>query len=281
MATTQTTDLFVPEVIDSEIKDGVKNNSIFTPTATVDFSLEGKPGNTITFLKYGSIGGADIVGENDVLVPAKLTQNATPVTIEELAKAVEVSYKAEIQGQGSAVDQAIKQIKDVIAMGVDKKLYNTYLTNPVHVLNAYSNATDKKMGFKNIVLATSMLDIEDGSDIFLYIHPDQVLDVITDPAFVDAAKYTKSETNPKLNAAEVGSIHGVRIIKTRNITKDVTDGFYNNILIVKGAGQIRFQKQAEVKSAEDILARKYILAASSLVASATVDDSKLVVIKAL
>ncbi|GEC90693.1 N4-gp56 family major capsid protein [Brevibacillus brevis] len=278
MATTKTTDLFIPEVVDAEIKEGVKNNSIFMTDAEVDYDLVGKPGESVTFVSDNSIGEAEELTEDTALTPAKLTQNEMQATIIEFGKAVEVSYRAETQGMGSAVDRGTKQIKTVISNGLDTKLYNTYLAEATNVLDV-STESETKLSYSNIVRAVSLMELdEEGAEVRLYIHPDQVVDVITDQHFIDVAKYSQGAVNPRLASAEVGKIHDVRIFKTKKIHKSA-EGVYSNILVSKGAAKVKFQKEAEIESDKDILARKIVVAATTLVALKTVNQNRLVVLK--
>lgn len=278
MATTKTTDLFIPEVIDAEIKSAVKDNTIFMSDAEVDYDLVGQPGESVTFVTWGDIGEMEELTEDTPLTPAKLSQTTATATIKEYGKAIEVTYKAQAQGYGDAVNKGTADIKTVMANGLDKNVYNLYLSEATNVVDVSAEEEDNKLSYRNILLANAKLKVKNGEQAKLYIHPDQLVDLLLDPNFVDVAKYSQGQVNPALTSAEVGRISTIRIFKTDLIKKD-QDGVYHNILVVNGATKVKFQKQVDVESDKDILARKFIVAASTLVAMKVVDQNKVVVLK--
>lgn len=278
MATTKTTDLFIPEVIDAEIKSAVKDNTVFMSDAEVDYDLVGQPGETVTFVTWGNIGEMEELTEDTPLSPAKLSQTTTTATIKEFGKAIEVTYKAQAQGYGDAVNKGTADIKTVMANGLDKNVYKLYLSEATNVIDVSEEEEGNKLSYRNILLANAKLKVQNGEQAKLYIHPDQLPDLLLDPNFVDVAKYSQGAVNPALTSAEVGRISTIRIFKTDLIEKD-EDGVYSNILVVHGAAKVKFQKQVDVESDKDILARKFIVAASTLVAMKTVDQNKIVVLK--
>lgn len=280
--------LFVPEIVDGEIKTGKKLNTVFLPTANIKYDLEGQPGDTVTFLTYSFIGDAQELGADEVLVPTSLSHTSAQAVIKELGKAVEVKYRDQLQAQGDAVNEATRQLKIVLAEAADKALYVEYLTSP-NVYDAHTNTDTANQGFTfNTILKASAMLKHEGEEVeaFAFVHPNQVADVIESKGFIDFATYANNagaNINPKITASEIGKISTVRIIKTNAIEQDVTDPanpFYKNVLVVKGAGQIRFQQSAMVEDDKDILARKLVLAGTEYFAAKLVDQGKVVVINA-
>ena len=91
---TYLTNLFNPQVVADLIQTKLTNNMVFGPLAMIDYTLQGRAGNTVTLPYYTYIGKASSVSEGNDIPLSQLIQTTTPVTIQKLGKAVQITDEA-------------------------------------------------------------------------------------------------------------------------------------------------------------------------------------------
>ena len=125
MAITKLANLVNPQVmadiIDKKLVDYMK----FAPLATIDNTLEGQAGNTISLPSFSYIGDASTLNEAVSLTPAQLTASAVTVTIHKIAQGVEISDEAILSGYGDPVGEIAKQLALAIASQEDNEVLAT------------------------------------------------------------------------------------------------------------------------------------------------------------
>ena len=125
MALTYLNDLVDPEVmagiIDKKLVDAMK----FSPLATVDDTLVGSAGSTISLPSYSYIGDSSTLAEGVALTPAQLTASAVTVTIHKIAQGVEITDEALLSAFGSPVDEIANQLALSIASQEDNEVLTT------------------------------------------------------------------------------------------------------------------------------------------------------------
>ena len=98
--------LFNPQVVADLIETKLTNRMVFSPLALIDFSLQGRAGNTVTLPYYSYIGKASSVSEGYDIPVAKLTQSTSSVTIVKYGKAVQITDEAVLSGYGDPLGEA-------------------------------------------------------------------------------------------------------------------------------------------------------------------------------
>ncbi len=125
MSVTLLNDLVNPQVmadiIDKKLVDYMK----FAPLATIDNTLEGRAGNTISLPSFSYIGDAATLNENTALTPAQLTATALTVSIHKIAQGVEITDEAILSGYGDPVGEISKQLALAIASQEDNEVLGT------------------------------------------------------------------------------------------------------------------------------------------------------------
>lgn len=116
---TQTSNVFIPQVLADMVSAQLEAKLKFTPLAEVDTTLAGRPGDTITVPKWAYIGPAVDVAEMAEIPTDQLTHSTTTMTIKKAAKGVEISDEALTRGYGKPQEEAIKQLATSIADKVD------------------------------------------------------------------------------------------------------------------------------------------------------------------
>ncbi|WP_103661611.1 hypothetical protein [Lactobacillus sp. HT06-2] len=127
MAITKREDLFDPEVLGPMVENSYQQAMVFMPLADIDRTLQGKPGDTLTVPTWGHIGEAQDVAEGEAIPTDKLGQGYTTATVSKFGKGVEFTDEADLISLGDTLQQATKQIGEVIAQRADSKLMEAAL----------------------------------------------------------------------------------------------------------------------------------------------------------
>ena len=86
--------LFNPQVVADLIDTKLTDNMVFAPLARIDYTLQGRAGNTVTLPYYSYIGAASEVSEGYDIGIRKLTQSTSSVTIVKYGVAVQLTDEA-------------------------------------------------------------------------------------------------------------------------------------------------------------------------------------------
>lgn len=146
MATVDTTtgtylsSLFNPQVVADIIDTKLTDNMVFAPLAKIDYTLQGRAGNTVTLPYYSYIGMASTVSEGHDIGIRKLTQTTTAVTVVKFGVAAQLTDEAVLSGYGSPLDEAATQIATSIDDAMDNALLAALAGNTASAQN-YSGAS--------------------------------------------------------------------------------------------------------------------------------------------
>jgi len=122
MATTLLSNLVNPQVMADFIEKKLVDNMVFAPLATIDNTLEGRAGNTVTVPSWNYVGSAVTLGEASSLSVATLIASTVSATVYKVAQGVELTDEAVLSGLGDPVGEAANQIALAIADAQDYKL---------------------------------------------------------------------------------------------------------------------------------------------------------------
>lgn len=262
MALTKLANLVNPEVMAGIIEKKYVDYMKFAPLATIDTTLQGTPGDTITLPSFNYIGDAATLAEGVALTPDLLTASTVTATIHKIAKGVELTDEAILSGYGDPVGEAASQIALSIASQEDNEMLST-LSN-IALPMSYLTATAPKDTDILPALEKFGEDI-DGTKV----------------ALVSPAVYTqmRANTNQWVPASEiaaniavrgtVGEYGGCQVIISNKLT---TSG---NIYIVKpGALRIFVKRGTIVETDRDILKFSNVITASKHFVTYLYDASK-------
>lgn len=262
MATTMLANLVNPQVMADIIEHKLVDAMKFAPLATIDNTLVGVPGNSVTLPQFAYIGDAATLGEGQGLTPALLTATSTPVTIHKIANGVELTDEAILSGYGQPVNEATKQIVLSIASQEDNEMLTT--------LNGIGSAMTHSVGS-----TPKDTDIADALELFGE-DIDGVKVVLVSPAVYTAMRKNTNQWVPASEIAAnvavkgvVGEYQGCQVMVSNKLK---TSG---DIYIVKpGALRIFMKKGVTVEADRDILAFKNVITASQHFATYLYDPSK-------
>lgn len=208
MATTMMAQMINPEVMGDMINAKIEALAKLTPYAKVDTTLVGVPGDTKTVPAWNYIGDAEDVAEGAEVGLTQMTAASTTFTIKKAMKAVGITQEAINSGLGNPVGQAEHQLAKSIAGKVDNDLLEAALTATNTV------ESGEAIGYESIVAAVSKFeDEEDGTEKVMFIHPKQEAQLLVDPMFLSADKFTSGVA---VNGA-IGKIAGCWIKKSKKI----------------------------------------------------------------
>jgi len=208
MAVTMMANMINPEVMGDMINAKIEALAKITPYAKVDTTLQGVPGDTKTVPSWNYIGDAEDVAEGAEVGLSQMTAASTTFTIKKAMKAVGITQEAINSGLGNPVGQAEHQLAKAIVNKVDNDLLDAALT----ATNAVD--TGAVIGYEGVVSAvTKFEDEEDGTEKVMFIHPKQEAQLLIDPLFLSADKFTAGVA---VNGA-IGKIAGCWVKKSRKI----------------------------------------------------------------
>lgn len=109
--TTLLENLVDPEVIADLIDEKLIDAIRFAPLATIDSTLVGRDGDTLSFASYEYAGMAEDVEEGTEIPISKLEQDVEKVTVTKIGRAIEFSDEAVLSGNANDVaEEATKQV---------------------------------------------------------------------------------------------------------------------------------------------------------------------------
>lgn len=227
MAVTKISDIINPQVMADIIEAKIEAQCKLTPYAKVDTTLQGVAGDTVTVPSWNYIGDAEdfdveaMADTNGEMETAKLTAGSTTFTIKCAGKSVSVLQTAINSGLGNPVGQVNVQL----AKSVQNKIDND-LIDVAYTANNEYNGSANAIGYNGIVGAVCKFeDEEDNVEKVMFIHPNQEADLLTDPQFISADKFTAGVA---VNGS-IGKIAGAWVKKSKKV-KNVGGVWYNPII---------------------------------------------------
>ena len=265
--TTVLANLVNPQVMADMIEQKFVDAMRFAPLATIDNTLEGRPGNTVTLPHYAYIGDASVLAEASTLSVASLSTSTVSVSVSKIAQGVELSDEAVLSGYGDPVAEATNQIILAIASAED----NAAL--------AALNTIGSEMTYTASVSTVADTDITAPLELF-----GEDIDGVK-VAIVPPAVYTamRSNVNSWIPASEmaagvavkgvVGEYQGCQVMVSNKLK---TSG---KVFIVKpGALRIFNKRGTFVESDRDILSFCTVITASKHFAAYLYDANKAIMI---
>lgn len=272
MAETKLANLINPEVMADMIAAELPKKIKFAPFATVDNTLAGVPGNTITIPKFKYIGAAEDVAEGVAAGTTVLTATTAQATVKKAVKAVELTDEAVLSGYGDPVGEATRQLTMAIADKVDDDVMAalTGVTGGEALVFDGSAATAL---YDAVVGAVDLFQEEDDEAKVLFVHPSQVASLRKNADFIDKNKYG---ADVMVNGA-IGQIAGCQVVVSRKVPKG--DGVFKNVILKAGAVAIYMKRNVVVETDRDILKSTNVIKADEHFVAAIADYSKVVLAK--
>lgn len=266
MATVSTTygtyleNLFDPQVVADLINTKLIDNIVFAPLATVDNTLQGRAGDTVTLPYYAYIGAAADVAEGTDIPIAQLTQSTKSVTITKIGKGVQFTDEALLSGYGDPLGQGVTQIAKAIADKVEKKLFNEMNVNAAKIYQPTGALTAD-----DLPLALSLFG-EDADGTKVLLCDSNFYAALLKNNWIPASEIA---AEVKVRGA-IGMAYGCQVIVTDRLKDD-------NFFIMKdGALAIFTKRDVMVEKDRDIVNQSTVVVGSKLFAPYLLNPNNLI-----
>ena len=248
--------LFNPQVVADLIDTKLTDNMVFAPLARLDYTLQGRAGNTVTLPYYSYIGAASAVSEGYDIGIRKLTQSTSSVTIVKYGVAVQLTDEAVLSGYGDPLGEAATQIATSIDDAMDNALLSALAANSASEQNYTTSGSTVALAPDDIPLALAKFGEDMEGEKALIVTPDFYAQLVGSnwiPASEIAA-------NVRIRGA-VGMAYGCQVIVSNRLTAA------GSLYIVKpGALAVFIKRGSFIETDRDSLNQSTVLAGSILCA---------------
>ena len=262
------TNLINPQVMADMIDKKLVDYMRFAPLATIDATLEGRPGNTISLPSYSYIGDAATVAEGADIGIKQLTAAAVTATIHKIGNGVQITDEAVLSGYGDPVGEATKQLALSIASQVDNEFINVLnaITSPM----VHTCGTAGTLAFADVADALELYgeDVEDGNAKVLLISPKQYTLLRKASGWLPASDIAAGV----MIRGVVGEVQGCQVIVSNKL-KEASSHEYAYI-VKPGALRMFMKRNTLVESDRDIINKSTTITADKHFAPYLYDASK-------
>lgn len=219
MANTTSADMIIPEVYGDMAQAEFVGAVKVAGSAAVksDDTLEGQPGETIHFPKWGALGELDDLTETTAITPEKLTTKDSTAKIKEAGKGVTITDRSRLVGMGDPEAEARRQFGILAARKVDADLITAAQLKGGANGTPYEVTTEASaFGWAALVEAIAQFGDEwEPSDFAgVYINSAQLGQAFADDQFVNASKLG---ADTPVRTGNLGVIGGVPIHVTNRV----------------------------------------------------------------
>ncbi|MFF2135547.1 N4-gp56 family major capsid protein [Streptomyces sp. NPDC058193] len=274
---TTSAQMIVPDVWADMVQAKFKGAMILGTLATEDNTLEGKPGDTVSFPKWTALGEAEDLTEGTPMTPEQLgTDPGNSATIKEAGKAVELTDKSRLVAFGDPYAETQRQLGVLIARKIDTDLRLAAEAPGVITVDASTEALSWDVMVSGIEKFGDEWDPDNMAG--LVIHSTQRAALLRDPNFISADKLGAGAVIPR---GVIGQAGGVNILVSNRLTTAGTgaDTTYNALLLRRGSLGLLYKRRPIVETDRDILARTTVVTTNVHYATHRLDDEGVVVLK--
>lgn len=273
--TTTTANVVIPEVMADMISAKLPNKLRFAALADIDDTLEGKPGDTITYPKWKYIGPAEDVAEGATIPLDQLGKTTADVKIKKAAKGVEITDEAMLSGFGDPVGEAGNQLTLSLADKVD----NDLLALVDSSIQKVETATTGKITLADLRKAIDVFTDEDLQNMVLVTSRNDATNLRDE--YLAANSGADVAANMQ-TAGAFARVLGVDIIRSNKISNGkgalVKTTFDPETEEAGKAFRIVMKRGVQVESDRDITTKTIVITADEHYGVYLYDPSKLVLI---
>ena len=231
MTITKMEHMINPEVLASMVDGELEFALKFTNLATVDHTLVGRAGNTVSLPAYKMIGEAEDVAEGEAIPVEQLATEMENVTVKKAGKGVRITDEAILSGYGDPLGQASKQLAKAIAAKVDSDVMACL--DEIGPEMTISKALSADVVSEALVKFGEDLD---GKKILL-ISPAQLHALKKDSTWLSVQELGKEA----LAEGAIGQVHGCDVV----ISNRITD---TNFIVKPGAVAIYLKRETSLET---------------------------------
>ncbi|MFI5808885.1 N4-gp56 family major capsid protein [Streptomyces sp. NPDC051561] len=275
---TTSAQMIVPDVWADMVQARFKGAMILGTLATEDNTLEGKPGDSVSFPKWTALGEAEDLTEGTPMTPEQLaTTPGNSATIKEAGKAVELTDKSRLVAFGDPYAETQRQLGVIIARKIDTDLRLAAEAAGVITVDASTEALSWDVVVSGIERFGDEWDPDNMAG--LVIHSTQRAALLRDPNFISADKLGAGAA--VIPRGVIGQVGGVNILVSNRLTTAGTGAAttYNALLLRRGSLGLLYKRRPVVETDRDILARTTVVTTNVHYATHRLDDEGVVVLK--
>lgn len=266
---TMRADLYVPEVWgDMAHAEFLKRAIIGTSTAVVtDNELVGKPGESVTFPKWETLGDLDDLTEGVAMTTETMGQSSTQAKIKEAGKAVEITDTASLTGIGNPQDEAIRQFGILAARKIDADLITAALrvdangkktpknSSGTEIKPLQATITGGKITWGGLVDAIEQFgdDFEPDEFTGLFIRSKQRSQIMKDDDFIKASELSASGQGSLVARGVIGAIAGLPVYVTDRLPENKA------VVLRRSSLGLKYKRRPIVERDRDILKRTTVV----------------------
>ena len=231
MTITKMNAMINPEVLGAMVDGELEFALKFTNLATVDHTLVGRAGNTVSLPAYKMIKEAVDVAEGEAIPVEQLATENENVTVKKAGKGVRITDEAILSGYGDPLGQASKQLAKSIASKVDSDV--------MACLDEIGPEMTINKGLSAEVVSEALVKF--GEDIegqkVLLISPAQLHALKQDPTWLSVQELGKEA----LVEGAIGQIHGCDVVISNRIDEA-------NYIVKPGAVAIYLKRETSLET---------------------------------
>lgn len=268
--TTKLEQMVNPEVMASMVSARLEAEIKFAPLATVDTTLQGSAGDTVTLPKYAYIGDATDVGEGEAIPLEQMATSTTKVTVKKAGRGVELTDESMLSGYGDPLGEATNQLGMAIANKIDNDVLDT-----LDKIGAVMTVGDGTTVLGAAVVADALVKFGeniDGEKVLL-IAPAQLAQLRNSEDWLKATDIGVDI----LIKGTVGMIHGCQVVLSNKIK--AVNGVYTNYIIKPGALAIYLKRDIAIENDRDIVHKTTVITADKHYTTHIADDTKAIKVK--
>lgn len=260
------TNLVNPEVYADMIDTKLVDLMRFAPLATIDTTLEGRPGSAIYLPVYTYIGDAATVGEGVDIGIAQLTSSAQPVTIYKIANGVQITDEAVLSGYGDPLGEAANQLALSIASQTDNDLLATLAAIAAPMVQAVG--TPGTMDFDDVAGALELFGEDIDGVKVLVCSPKQYTNLRKSPNWAPASEISADIAVKGV----VGMVQGCQVLVSNKLKE--ANNKENAYIVKPGALRLFMKRDTMVEAERDIINKSTVITADKHFAPYLYDASK-------
>ena len=241
---TKLTNLLDPQVIGAYLDVKLIDKIKLSPIAEINRELEGRPGSTLTFPKWGYIGDAADLAEGAALTYENIAESTVEIKVKKVAKGVSITDEAVLSGYGNPVEQIGQQLLTAVASKIEADMYDAVKNEKKATRDTVGCFQHKYTG--NTFTKEDIIDMrakfgeDQEGEMVLFVNPAEFAVLAKDRDFVQI------QQGAQIISGEMGMLYGVRLVVANRVEAG------KPFLMKPGALAIVMKRNVMVESERDM-----------------------------
>ena len=242
---TKLTNLLDPQVIGAYLDVKLIDKIKLAPIAEVNRELEGRPGSTLTFPKWGYIGDAADLAEGAALTYENIAESTVEIKVKKVAKGISITDEAVLSGYGNPVEQIGQQLLTAVASKIEADMYDAVKNEKKatrDTVGCFQHQYNKTAGFtkEDIIDMRAKFGEDQEGEMVLFVNPVEFAKLAKDRDFVQI------QQGAQIISGEMGMLYGVRLVVANRVPAG------KPFLMKPGALAIVMKRNVMVESERDM-----------------------------